>query len=121
MSDPTRWRSSRKLTFAGAGYQDLYVPAEAGDVLLVRQLYISADSAVEVVVFFGAAAGSASEPGARDDDSARIFSHEPPANGGASPDLSCLGAWSPAAGRRVRVWCSAAADIHVGAAGTVES
>ncbi len=118
--DATRWRVAGKQTFSGAGWADIYVPAAAGDVLNIRQLAASADAAVEFVFFFGSASGSSAEVSARDDVTARIWSHEPPANGGGSPDFSCLGAWSPTAGRRVRLWVSAACDIHYSLAGVVE-
>lgn len=120
MTNPTRWRRARKITTTGAGYGDVYAPSEPGDVLNVRQLSVSCDAAIEVVFFFGAASGSTAEATARDDETARIFSHEPPANGGAAPDLSCLGAWSPSPGRKVRYYASGAADIHVQLAGYVE-
>lgn len=120
MSNPTRWRVSRKITATGAVWGDLFTPAEAGDVLNVRQLAVGSDAAVEVVFFFGTASGTTAETGNRDDERSRIFSHEPGANAGAAPDFSCLGAWSPSPGRKVRYWISGAADIHVTIAGTVD-
>lgn len=120
MADPTRFRRARKVTLSGAGYVTLYEPVNAGDTLNLRQLAVSTDTAIEIVLFYGTASGTTAEAAARDDDTARIWSHEPAANGGAAPDLSCLGAWAPSPGRKVRLWGSAAADIHVSFAGTVE-
>jgi hypothetical protein len=120
MSNPTRWRLARKITAAAAVWGDLYDAPDAGAVVNVRQLSLSADTALEVVIFYGEASGAAAEAAKRDDELARIFSHEPAANGGAAPDFACLGAWAPQPGMRVRYWISAAGDVHIGLAGTIE-
>lgn len=115
----TRWRASRRLTFAGAGDVDLYLPTAAGDVLNVRQLVVSTDAAAEVVVFFSESSAAAGDAAAAAAD-AIIFGAFLAANGGAAPDLSCVGAWAPKSGQRVRLYCSAAAHVIVAVAGLAE-
>lgn len=116
MPDPTRWRVAKRLTFAGAGQATLplYSPLAAGDVLIVRQLTISTEDAAELVVYFGSAAAD------RLDETKAISGLFLGANGGAAPDKSCMGAWSPAPGLKIQIYASAACDVWVDIAGNVE-
>jgi hypothetical protein len=112
--DPSRFRVAKRISIAAGAIATVYAPAESGDVLNLRQLTVSTDTAAEVVVFFGDAIGE------RLDDSKAIRGLWLAANGGASPDLGCLGAWSPKAGLPVKVYCSATAILWVAAEGVVE-
>lgn len=115
-SNPTRFRVCRRITFAGAGQAaaPLFEPLSAGDVLTVRQLTISTEDAAELVVYFGDVAGD------RLNDSKAISGVFLGANGGASPDKGCIGAWSPSPGLAIQIYSSAAADVWVDIAGYVE-
>lgn len=114
MPDPTRWRVTKRLTFAAAGSQDVYAPADPGDVLNVRQLTISSEDAAEIVAYYGAADAD------RLNDQKAVAGLFLAANGGASPDMSCLGAWAPSPGMKLRVYASAACDVWITVAGVVE-
>lgn len=115
-NNPTRFRICRRITFAGAGQAaaPLFDPVNPGDVLTVRQLIVSTEDAAELVVYFGHVAAD------RNDDQKAISGLFLAANGGASPDKSCIGAWSPAAGLPIQLYASAACDVWVDLAGYVE-
>lgn len=112
----SRWRRSRRVAFAGAGQSavPLWPVDKPADVLHVNQLTISADAAAEVVVYFGNVAAD------RLIDDRAIDGLFLGANGGAAPDLSCRGAWSPLPGLPIQIWASAACNVWVELAGTVE-
>jgi hypothetical protein len=112
--DPSRWRMSRRLTFSGAGSQVVYETLNPGDVLNVRQVTVSTDAAAEVVVFYGNATAE------RLIETRAIRAAFLGANGGAAPDLDCIGAWSPSPGLPIRVYASAACVVWVGLEGVVE-
>lgn len=115
----TRWRAGKRIVAAGAASADLYAPLEAGDVLNLRQLRVSASAACEVIVYWATTTATpASATAIAEDDI--VFGAFLAANGGASPDLGCQGSWAPAPGRRLRVWISAAATVHVAGEGIAE-
>jgi hypothetical protein len=103
------------VTFAGAGSVEIYAPLNAGDVLNVRKLTLSTDAAAELVAFFGEIDGD------RLTEQRAIDGLFLAANGGAAPDPSCLGDWSPAAGLAIRLWASAACNAWISVAGYVET
>jgi hypothetical protein len=102
------------VTFAGAGSVEIYAPLTAGDVLNVRELTISSDAAAELVAFFGEIDGD------RLNEQKAINGLFLAANGGAAPDRSCLGAWSPSPGLAIRLWASAACNAWIAISGYVE-
>lgn len=114
--DPSRWRRSRRVTFAGAGQaaDPLWPVANPADILHVNQLTVSTDAAAELVVYFGTLAVD------RLTDDRAIAGLFLGANGGAAPDLSCRGAWPSQAGLSVQIYASAACNVWVEIAGTVE-
>lgn len=118
MSNPTRWRARRRLVATGATATDVYVPLAAGEVLELRQLRVTASVAAEVIVYFSSTTAVPAAATAIPED-AIIFGANLAANGGASPDVGCIGAWAPSPGQRVRVWVSAAGTYHVAAEGIV--
>lgn len=115
--NPTRWRRSRKIAFAGAGQAalPLYPVLTPQDLLNVKSLTISTDAPAELVVYFGLVAGD------RTDEDNAIVGLFLAANGGASPDVGCLGSWSPLPGLSLQVWASAACNVWVAASGTNEA
>jgi len=119
MSNPTRWSARRRLVAAAAASTDLYAPMTAGEVLQVRQLRVSASAPVEVVLYFSASAVTPASAAAIP-ESYVIFAAHLAANGGASPDLGCLGAWAPGPGLRLRLYVSGAATVNVAAEGVVD-
>jgi hypothetical protein len=119
MSNPTRWKARGRFVAAGSDAFDLYTPLAAGDLLNVRQLRVSASAACEVVVYFTSSGVDPASAAAIPADDI-VFGATFGANGGAAPDLGCLGAWPDSAGDRLRVYVSAAATVHVAAEGTVD-
>lgn len=117
-ANPTRWTAARRIVAAAAASGDVYVPASPGDVLEVRQLRVASSAAAEVIVYWSTTTTTPAAATAIPEADI-VFGVHLAANGGASPDLSCLGAWAPAPGRRLRVWISAAATVNVAAEGLV--
>lgn len=117
--NPTRWKARRRYVAAAAGATDLYAPAAAGDVLNVRQLRVSSSAAAEVVVYFSSTSTAPASASAIPEDDI-VFAASFGANGGAAPDLGCLGAWASKPGQRLRVYTSAAATVSVAAEGTTD-
>lgn len=115
----TRWKARIRPVAAAAAAYDLYTPPAAGDSAVVRQLRVSASAAAEVVVYhtFSAVTPASAAAIPADDIVFGVFLG---ANGGASPDLGCLGAWPSTPGARLRVYVSAAATVNVAAEGTIE-
>lgn len=96
----------RRIVFAGAGDDDVYVPPAAENRWTITQLFLSTDSAAEVVLYEGFAA-------ADNADGQRIRGGFFAANGGASPYLGCSHRPADKPGTRVRVHVSAACTLHV--------
>lgn len=115
--NPTRFRRTTRVTFGGAGQAaaPIFTPLTVQDILNVRQLTISSDAAAEIVVYFGNAAAD------RLDIDNAIVGLFMGANGGGSPDLGCIGSWSPNNGLPIQIWASAACNVWVTVAGVVES
>lgn len=113
----TRFRRTTRVTFGGAGQAaaPLFAPLTPQDILNVRELTIASDAPAELVAYFGAAAADRL---VIDKAIAGLFLG---ANGGGSPDLGCLGAWSPLPGLSVQIYAGAACNVWVEIAGIVES
>ena len=110
-----RFAFDARPTFAAAGSIELYAPLGAGDVLNVRQLTVSTEDAAELVVYYGRTTADRTKPGHV------IRGLFLGANGGAAPDLACVGRWSPAPGLPIRLYASAACDVWVAGEGKVEA
>ena len=110
-----RFAFDARTTFAAAGSVELYAPPTSGDVLNVRQLTVSTEDAAELVVYFGRTTADRLKPGYV------IRGAFLGANGGAAPDLACLGRWSPSPGLPIRLYASAACDVWTTGEGRIEA
>jgi hypothetical protein len=108
-----KFRVTLQHTFAGLGSIEVYKPKEPGDILDVRQLTISTLQAVELILYFGFAAGD------EDRGENRIRGFYLGVNSGAAPDLACLGAWAPKPGMPIRLYAGGVCDVHLAIEGGV--